>query len=36
LERVVEVQADLEPYRCESEVRELGDYVRSQLPLAAV
>ncbi|MEU7609400.1 helix-turn-helix transcriptional regulator [Micromonospora sp. NPDC049204] len=36
LQRVVEVQADLEPYRCELEVRELGEYVRHQLPLAAV
>ncbi|MEW2426520.1 helix-turn-helix transcriptional regulator [Micromonospora sp. NPDC047644] len=36
LERIVEVQADLEPYRCEPEVREFGEYVRSQLPLAAV
>ncbi|MFE9658252.1 helix-turn-helix domain-containing protein [Micromonospora sp. NPDC006431] len=36
LQRIVEVQADLEPYRCEPEVREFGDYVRQQLPLAAV
>ncbi|MEU8264000.1 helix-turn-helix transcriptional regulator [Micromonospora sp. NPDC048999] len=36
LQRIVEVQADLEPYRCELEVREFGDYVRQQLPLAAV
>ncbi|TDC58605.1 XRE family transcriptional regulator, partial [Micromonospora sp. KC207] len=36
LERIVEVQADLEPYRCEPEVREFGEYVRHQLPLAAV
>ncbi|MDG4838320.1 helix-turn-helix transcriptional regulator [Micromonospora sp. WMMD967] len=36
LQRVVEVQADLEPYRCELEVREFGEYVRHQLPLAAV
>ncbi|MFI6782615.1 XRE family transcriptional regulator [Micromonospora sp. NPDC050276] len=36
LERIVEVQADLEPCRCEPEVREFGEYVRSQLPLAAV
>ncbi|MFJ8582364.1 helix-turn-helix domain-containing protein [Micromonospora sp. NPDC093277] len=36
LQRIVEVQADLEPYRCEPEVREFGDYVREQLPLAAV
>ncbi|GIJ22860.1 helix-turn-helix domain-containing protein [Micromonospora lutea] len=36
LQRIVEVQADLEPYRCEPEVRELGDYVRQQLPLAVL
>ncbi len=36
LQRIVEVQADLEPYRCEPEVREFGEYVRHQLPLAAV
>ncbi|MFB9235033.1 helix-turn-helix domain-containing protein [Plantactinospora siamensis] len=36
LQRVVEVQADLEPYRCEPQVREFGEYVRHQLPLAAV
>ena len=36
LQRIVEVQADLEPYRCEPEVRGLGDYVREQLPLAAL
>ncbi|GAB3189009.1 helix-turn-helix protein [Micromonospora palomenae] len=36
LQRIVEVQADLEPYRCEPEVRELSDYVRQQLPLAAL
>ncbi|MEU2167942.1 helix-turn-helix domain-containing protein [Micromonospora chersina] len=36
LQRIVEVQADLEPYRCEPEVRELSDYVREQLPLAAL
>ncbi|WP_431884110.1 helix-turn-helix domain-containing protein [Micromonospora gifhornensis] len=36
LQRIVEVQADLEPYRCEPEVRELGDYVRQLLPLAAL
>ncbi|MEU7923188.1 helix-turn-helix domain-containing protein [Micromonospora zamorensis] len=36
LQRVVEVQADLEPYRCELEVREFGEYVRDQLPHAAV
>ncbi|MER6589642.1 helix-turn-helix transcriptional regulator [Micromonospora chalcea] len=36
LQRIVEVQADLEPYRCEPEVREFGEYVRHRLPLAAV
>ncbi|WP_431884235.1 helix-turn-helix domain-containing protein [Micromonospora gifhornensis] len=36
LQRIVEVQTDLEPYRCEPEVREFGEYVRHQLPLAAV
>lgn len=36
LQRIVEVQVDLEPYRCEPEVRELGEYVRHRLPLAAV
>ncbi|TNH22318.1 helix-turn-helix domain-containing protein [Micromonospora orduensis] len=36
LQRIVEVQADLEPYRCEREVREFGEYVRYRLPLAAV
>ncbi|MEV4723098.1 helix-turn-helix domain-containing protein [Micromonospora humida] len=36
LQRIVEVQADLEPYRCEPEVREFGAYVRHRLPLAAV
>ncbi|MFI7336131.1 helix-turn-helix domain-containing protein [Micromonospora aurantiaca (nom. illeg.)] len=36
LQRIVEVQADLEPYRCEPEAREFGEYVRHQLPLAAV
>ncbi|NJP30593.1 helix-turn-helix domain-containing protein [Micromonospora thermarum] len=36
LQRIVEVQADLEPYRCETEVREFGEYVRHRLPLAAV
>ncbi|MFC0099232.1 hypothetical protein ACFFKH_17120, partial [Micromonospora marina] len=36
LQRIVEVQADLEPYRCEPEVREFVEYVRHRLPLAAV
>ncbi|MEU3455334.1 helix-turn-helix transcriptional regulator [Micromonospora sp. NPDC006766] len=36
LQRIVEVQADLEPYRCEPEVREFGEYVRHQLPLATL
>ncbi|WP_433117899.1 helix-turn-helix domain-containing protein [Micromonospora sp. CA-246542] len=36
LQRIVEVQVDLEPYRCEPEVREFGEYVRHRLPLAAV
>ncbi|RLK23789.1 helix-turn-helix protein [Micromonospora sp. M71_S20] len=36
LQRIVEVQADLEPYRCEPEVREFDEYVRHRLPLAAV
>ncbi|AYF30447.1 transcriptional regulator [Micromonospora tulbaghiae] len=36
LQRIVDVQMDLEPYRCEAEVREFGEYVRHQLPLAAV
>ncbi|MEU7970999.1 helix-turn-helix transcriptional regulator [Micromonospora sp. NPDC049089] len=36
LQRIVEVQADLESYRCEPEVREFGEYVRHRLPLAAV
>lgn len=36
LQRIVEVQVDLEPYRCEPEVREFGEYVRHRLPLAAL
>ncbi|MFG1953930.1 helix-turn-helix domain-containing protein [Micromonospora sp. NPDC048830] len=36
LQRIVDVQVDLEPYRCEPEVREFGEYVRHRLPLAAV
>jgi transcriptional regulator with XRE-family HTH domain/tetratricopeptide (TPR) repeat protein len=36
LQRIVEVQADLEPYRCEPEVREFSEYVRHQLPLATL
>ncbi|WP_432049439.1 helix-turn-helix domain-containing protein [Verrucosispora sp. NA02020] len=36
LQRIVEVQADLEPYRCEPEVREFDEYVRHQLPLATL
>ncbi|TDB93614.1 XRE family transcriptional regulator [Micromonospora fluostatini] len=36
LQRIVDVQVDLDPYRGESEVRELSDYVRHRLPLAAV
>ncbi|MFG3702014.1 helix-turn-helix domain-containing protein [Micromonospora sp. NPDC047620] len=36
LQRIVEVQADLEPYRCEPEVREFDEYMRHRLPLAAV
>ncbi|MFJ6167272.1 helix-turn-helix domain-containing protein [Micromonospora orduensis] len=36
IQRIVEVQADLEPYRCEPEVRQFGEYVRHRLPLAAV
>jgi tetratricopeptide (TPR) repeat protein len=36
LQRIVEVQADLEPYRCEPEVREFGEYVRHRLPPAAM
>ncbi|MEO3771362.1 helix-turn-helix transcriptional regulator [Micromonospora sp. B9E7] len=36
LQRIVEVQADLESYRGEPEVREFGEYVRHRLPLAAV
>ncbi|WP_433458480.1 helix-turn-helix domain-containing protein [Micromonospora sp. CA-248212] len=36
LQRIVEVQADLEPYRCEPEVREFNEYVRHRLPLASV
>ncbi|MER7169600.1 helix-turn-helix transcriptional regulator [Micromonospora sp. NPDC000207] len=36
LERIVDVQVDLDPFRGEPEVRELSDYIRHQLPLAAV
>ncbi|WP_431923738.1 helix-turn-helix domain-containing protein [Micromonospora wenchangensis] len=36
LQRIVEVQVDLEPYRCKPEVREFGEYVHHRLPLAAV
>ncbi|MEU9505981.1 helix-turn-helix transcriptional regulator [Micromonospora sp. NPDC048170] len=36
LQRIVDVQIDLDPYRGEPEVREFGEYVRHRLPLAAV
>ena len=36
MQRIVEVQADLDPYRGERPVRELGDYVRWRLPAAVV
>ncbi|OON28172.1 MULTISPECIES: helix-turn-helix transcriptional regulator [unclassified Micromonospora] len=36
VQRIVDVQVDLDPYRGEPEVREFGDYVRHQLPAAAV
>ncbi|MEU7905262.1 helix-turn-helix transcriptional regulator [Actinoplanes sp. NPDC049118] len=36
VQRIVDVQVDLDPYRGEPEVRELGEYVRHRLPAAAV
>ncbi|GGL93292.1 hypothetical protein GCM10012279_08760 [Micromonospora yangpuensis] len=36
VQRIVDVQVDLDPYRGEPDVREFGDYVRHELPLAAV
>jgi transcriptional regulator with XRE-family HTH domain len=34
LQRIVDVQVELEPYRTEREVRELRDHVRTRLPAA--
>lgn len=36
VQRIVDVQVDLDPYRGEPEVQELGEYVRHRLPAAAV
>jgi hypothetical protein len=36
VQRIVDVQVDLDPYRGEPQVRELGDYIRHRLPAAAV
>ncbi|WP_435817698.1 hypothetical protein [Micromonospora parva] len=34
VQRIVDVQVDLDPYRGEPEVQELGGYVRHRLPSA--
>lgn len=36
VQRIVDVQVDLDPYRGEPEVQELGEYVRHRLPSAVV
>lgn len=36
VQRIVDIQVDLDPYQGEPEVRQLGEYVRDLLPAAAV